>query len=123
MHCAHERRYQGLPGLSINWGAWSEVGAAAERQVDKRVSAQGIGVITPQQGLAALELLMQGRSPQVGVLPVEWSTFLAKYGDAVPAWFAEVRPERTQRPTSQRKDSVVEIGQANARPSIAGAAG
>ena len=39
---ARERRSRGLPGLSINWGAWTEVGAAAERGVAERIAAQGL---------------------------------------------------------------------------------
>ena len=38
---AHRRAACGQPGLSINWGAWSEVGAAAERGVDKRGGRAG----------------------------------------------------------------------------------
>ena len=30
---AHYRRSQGLPALSINWGVWSDIGAAAKRQL------------------------------------------------------------------------------------------
>ena len=39
---AHRRRALGLPAMSINWGVWSEVGAAAERSVEARATAQGI---------------------------------------------------------------------------------
>ena len=37
---AHHRRASGLPALSINWGVWSEVGAAAERNVDARAGTR-----------------------------------------------------------------------------------
>lgn len=73
---AAHRRAQGLPGLSIGWGAWSEVGAAADRQVDQRISARGIDVIAPQQGLDMLQALMRSDAVHVGVLPVRWDRFL-----------------------------------------------
>ncbi|PYS76016.1 MAG: hypothetical protein DMF66_17050, partial [Acidobacteria bacterium] len=38
---AHRRRASGLHGLSINWGAWSGVGAAAVRRADKRMTLAG----------------------------------------------------------------------------------
>jgi NADPH:quinone reductase-like Zn-dependent oxidoreductase/SAM-dependent methyltransferase/NADP-dependent 3-hydroxy acid dehydrogenase YdfG len=78
---AAHRRALGLPGLSISWGAWSEVGAAADRQVDQRVAARGIDVITPAHGLELLEKLMRAEAAHVGVFPVRWERFLAG-GDA-----------------------------------------
>ncbi|EGJ29406.1 dehydrogenase [Moorena producens 3L] len=70
---AHYRRAQGLPGLSIHWGAVSQVGEAAERGADVRLSKQGMGVISPTQVLESLELLISGSDVEVGVVPIEWS--------------------------------------------------
>ncbi|AOY81498.2 SDR family NAD(P)-dependent oxidoreductase [Moorena producens JHB] len=70
---AHYRRAQGLPGLSIHWGAVSQVGEAAERGADMRVSKQGMGAISPAQVLESLELLISGSDVEVGVVPIEWS--------------------------------------------------
>jgi acyl carrier protein len=70
---AHYRRTMGLPGLSIHWGAVSQVGEAAERGADLRVGKQGMGVISPAQVLESLELLMSGSDVEVGVVPIEWS--------------------------------------------------
>ncbi|KQU73850.1 MULTISPECIES: type I polyketide synthase [unclassified Rhizobacter] len=81
---AAHRRALGLPGLSIGWGAWSEVGAAADRQVDQRVAARGIDVITPAHGLELLEKLMRAEAPHAGVFPVRWERFLASGGTPGP---------------------------------------
>ena len=70
---AHYRRGMGLSGLSIHWGAVAQVGEAAERGADMRVSKQGMGVISPTQVLESLELLMSGSDVEVGVVPLEWS--------------------------------------------------
>ena len=48
-------RASGIPAQSIDWGAWSEVGAAAERNVAERVIGRGVESISPQGGLDALE--------------------------------------------------------------------
>lgn len=45
---AYYRTAQGLPTISINWGAWAEIGAAAERKMEA-------GTFSPQEGLQALE--------------------------------------------------------------------
>jgi len=73
---AHHRRSRGLPAMSINWGVWSEVGAAAERGVGERATLQGMGTFTPDQGLRVLERLLLAGPAQVGVMPVNWSTLL-----------------------------------------------
>jgi acyl carrier protein len=73
---AHERRERGLHGLSINWGAWADVGAAAGQEVSDRLAAQGLGAMTPARGIQALESLLQGESSQMTVLPVDWRRFM-----------------------------------------------
>ncbi|NES43191.1 MAG: hypothetical protein F6K20_17875 [Moorea sp. SIO2C4] len=62
-------------GLSIHWGAISQVGEAAERGTDARVLQQGMGAISPTQFLESLEQLMSGSGVEVGVVPIEWSAW------------------------------------------------
>lgn len=75
----HYRQAQGLPALSINWGAWSEIGEAAEMGQNHRhrMTAGGMGFIAPQQGIATLAYLLKEQAVQVGVLPIGWPAFLA----------------------------------------------
>jgi NADPH:quinone reductase-like Zn-dependent oxidoreductase/acyl carrier protein len=72
---AHYRRSCGLPALSINWGAWSAVGAAARRNIGARVRMQGMAEIAPADGLRVLDKVWHASRSQVGVLPVDWSEF------------------------------------------------
>ena len=92
---AHYRHAQGLPTLSINWGAWAEIGAAAElvRANQAQMVAQGMGFITPAQGVAAFASLLSQANPQVGVLPITWAKYNAIVG-ATP-FYAEVAPPVT----------------------------
>ena len=87
---AHHRRAEGLPGLSINWSAWAEVGAAAERKVAERIKTKGIGAIAPLQGLQALERLLSQSSSQVGVIPIDWPAFMAEAA-SIP-FFSDFKP-------------------------------
>ena len=77
---ARERSTRGLPGLSINWGAWAEVGMAADRGLTDRLAAQGIGAFTASQGLAALARLLADRAAQVAVLQADWRRFVDRSG-------------------------------------------
>ena len=74
----HYRRARGLPALSINWGAWAEVGAAAAlvRTQQQQLLAQGMGVINTRTGIDAFAYLLQQRAPQIGVVPIHWAKFL-----------------------------------------------
>ena len=46
----HARRAQGLPGLSINWGPWAEVGMAARLDSQQRLRLTRQGVISLSYG-------------------------------------------------------------------------
>jgi acyl carrier protein len=88
---ARERKSEGRPGLSINWGAWTDVGAAADRKVTGRLATQGIGALTPAQGIQALERLLGEGRAQVAVAPVEWQKYVQHLNRAtVPPFLSEV---------------------------------
>jgi acyl transferase domain-containing protein len=77
---AHHRQGLGLPALSINWGVWSEIGAAVRHNVGARVKTQGFGTISPQQGMQIFEHLLARPSAQVGVVPIDWSLLAHRSG-------------------------------------------
>jgi acyl transferase domain-containing protein/surfactin synthase thioesterase subunit/acyl carrier protein len=75
---AHYRLSQGLPALSINWGPWDEAGMAASLNDHnrQRMRSQGIGMISPAQGLEIFGFLLGQPLAQVGVLSVKWPKIL-----------------------------------------------
>jgi acyl carrier protein len=84
--------------LSIDWGAWTQIGAAADRGIVDRLAAQGIGAITPTQGLVALRRLMEANTTQAAVLPIDWKRYLQKAdGAAIPAFLSEVAGAAAER--------------------------
>ena len=74
---AGHRRAMGLPGQSIAWGAWSEIGEAAEQRerIEERRAALGGRWFTPQQGLRALERLVRQDITNSVVMSMDWSVF------------------------------------------------
>jgi acyl carrier protein len=83
----HHRRDLGLPGLSINWGAWSDGGMAANEQMRQRMSARGVSAIAAPEGLELLAGLLRSDLAQIGVFPVDWSRFLEQFPREVPPIF------------------------------------
>ena len=95
---AFYRRDRGLPALSINWGPWSEVGAAAHRDLNQHALLQGMGVIQPQSGLRAMALAMAQQRPQVAILPLQRRQFLGQFPPGtVPRFFSALEPELVSR--------------------------
>ena len=101
------RQAKGLPTLSINWGAWAQIGAAAERGVDTRGLLRSIAI---SDGLAALEHVLRRpatgglfRPPQLAVLAVDWSQLEGEAGGrGASRLFSELRSEAL--PTARRHD-------------------
>ena len=74
---AGHRRALGLPGQAIAWGAWSEIGEAAEQRerIERRRSALGGRWFTPGQGLRAFEKLVCQDTTASVVMSMDWPVF------------------------------------------------
>ncbi|MEL7333428.1 MAG: SDR family NAD(P)-dependent oxidoreductase, partial [Cyanobacteria bacterium J06560_2] len=77
------RRAHNLPGLSINWGPWANVGMAAQQDtsIQDRLQARGVNPLTPEQALEILEQLLTPHSQpsaQVGAFSIDWPKFTAQ---------------------------------------------
>ncbi len=96
---AHYRRAKGLPALSINWGPWAEIGAAARHHQSDRITKGGKHSITPQAGLEIFGRLLRQPFAQVGVLPVmSGSEVVEAFGGHESApFFAALMREIAQR--------------------------
>ena len=74
---AGHRRALGLAGQAIAWGAWSEIGEAAEQRerIDSQRSALGGRWFTPQQGIRAFDRLVRQDATHSVVMSMDWSVF------------------------------------------------
>ncbi|WP_211905902.1 SDR family NAD(P)-dependent oxidoreductase [Ralstonia syzygii] len=52
----------------INWGYWGSVGVVADPGHRARMAEQGLGSIEPDEGMAALDRLLAGPWPQLGLV-------------------------------------------------------
>jgi acyl transferase domain-containing protein/surfactin synthase thioesterase subunit len=70
---SHHRHKMGLPALSLNWTAWSDVGMATPviDHASRYLAAQGMGTVDTASGMAILErVLTDDYAPQIGIVPL-----------------------------------------------------
>ena len=74
---AGHRRAIGLAGQAIAWGAWSEIGEAAEQRgrIERQRAALGGRWFTPEQGIRALDRLVRQDVTHSVVMAMDWGVF------------------------------------------------
>jgi acyl transferase domain-containing protein/acyl carrier protein len=95
---AHERRVQGLPCLSVNWGPWAEVGIAARASSGRGSASRVMHPLAPAQALAALNRLFEKNAPaQAVAISVDWTLLAQSFnGQQPPALIADILREKAR---------------------------
>ncbi len=74
---ASHRKTLGLPALSVNWGAFSQIGMLAQDDAGTQIRAKaGIGSFDPQEALSHLLIAMEHNFNQICIAKIRWSDFL-----------------------------------------------
>ncbi|WP_367038541.1 type I polyketide synthase [Streptomyces sp. Je 1-332] len=92
------RRGLGLPTTCVNWGPWAQVGRGAAME------DRGYAMITPAEGIAALERILAHDRDRTAYTPIDLSRWLESYPDTGrTAFFAEMAaPEAGADPLGGR---------------------
>jgi NADPH:quinone reductase-like Zn-dependent oxidoreductase/SAM-dependent methyltransferase/acyl carrier protein len=73
------RRAQGLPATSINWGAWSGLGAAVrDPELERRRARTGLKTITVGEGFELLDHILRANHAHVIAARVDWDTYASQ---------------------------------------------
>ncbi len=72
---AAHRRAIGLPGQSIAWGAWSDIGEAAEQRerIASQLESSGTRWIAPEVGIRTLDYLVRQDRKNSAAMSVDWT--------------------------------------------------
>lgn len=108
---AYYRRSQGLPALSLSWGPWGQVGmmAALDDRDQRRWAKQGVGFITPEQGVKVMEEVLDHTSAHLAVMPIDWPAFFrANSGNYEPPLFAELAQEAQSKKKAEEPSAASE---------------
>ncbi|KPA09302.1 polyketide synthase [Candidatus Magnetomorum sp. HK-1] len=102
---ANYRKSIGLPGLSINWSAWSEIGLASTTAIEQRLKMRGTNLIAPYQGLVVFDYLLSQNTSQVAVMPISWDKF---FQFEINPFYADIEKKQDIKSTED-KDFKIQI--------------
>ena len=73
------RRSEGLPANAINWGPWAEGGMALEagNRADAAWRKLAIQLIQPEEGIRALERILDSGEPHAAAVECDWDRYTA----------------------------------------------
>lgn len=93
---AKNRRAQGLPCLSINWGPWAEIGMAARASNGRGPASKVMHPLAPAQALALMDRLFEKNGPaQAVAMSVDWELLGRSFnGQAPPSLIADLIREK-----------------------------
>ncbi|PRH78063.1 hypothetical protein C6N75_16935, partial [Streptomyces solincola] len=98
---AARRRGLGLPGASLSWGLWQQAGVGLTANLGDaelaRLRRQGVGALTPAQGLAALDAALGHDRPHLVPVKLELEALQRAQdtgSDVPPLLRGLVRPRR-----------------------------
>ncbi|HEY1618304.1 MAG TPA: type I polyketide synthase [Streptosporangiaceae bacterium] len=77
---ASQRASMGLPGLSISWGAWGEIGlAAAQANRGKRLAVRGVASMDPERALEEFGRALGSPGSHLAVMPFDFRQWCQFY--------------------------------------------
>ncbi|MDC3955567.1 type I polyketide synthase [Polyangium jinanense] len=104
---AHARKAAGRPAISLNWGPFEEIGLAAAlgAQQKTRFQREGLGMLTPRDGLALLGQALGRSEAQLGALSIDLDGLTQGLaGRALPPLFrafAAPSPARSEKQSDE----------------------
>jgi len=101
---ARRRRDEGRPALSVAWGAWAEVGMAADETAERELSRRGVRGMLPELALGVLGHALDADETFLAVADVDWDRFAATFTAARPRPLLDLIPEAA----APGRDAVVE---------------
>jgi NAD(P)-dependent dehydrogenase (short-subunit alcohol dehydrogenase family)/acyl carrier protein len=94
---AEQRRAQGLPAVSVAWGAWADAGLATG-EVGERLRQRGVAPMAPQRAIEALQGTLDRGETVLGAASIEWGVFASAMRAVRPATLFDELPEATSPP-------------------------
>ncbi|GHD52895.1 hypothetical protein GCM10017083_28850 [Thalassobaculum fulvum] len=115
------RRQQGLPAISMDWGAWAEIGAVPKAGVEAHVERTGLVHMAPDEAMRAFAWAMAAQPEQVTVLDADWAAYRRRFPiGGVPTLLAGLGRSVASTATAQPAEAVAETLRARLAAAPAG---
>lgn len=105
---ARYRNTRGLPGLSIQWGPWDEIGMTArlEERYRQRLAERGLRGLRTEKALEAFGKVLGGEG-SVGVFAWEPTVYRAVLATTLPAFYSKIFAGESTKAISTAKSEIV----------------
>ena len=101
------RRCDGRTGVSVQWGAWGEVGAAVRESALETLQRKGILTMTPAIGMNAFHHLISTTRAQLAIAEMDWSRFLDQR--PLTGFLARLTEPRSSIRAPDQSESLIDI--------------
>ncbi|MFJ9615939.1 type I polyketide synthase [Streptomyces noursei] len=96
---AAHRRSLDLPGASVAWGTWGEVGMATVPEVHERLHRQGVRAMEPDHAIGALQQMLEDDDTTLAVTLMDWEAFAPSFTATRPSALFSTVPEAVRAVT------------------------
>lgn len=118
---AHHRHASGLPGTTVNWGPWAEVGMAArvEEKLQERLGRIGFEHVAPATAMELLGSILSSDYHQVVAANMNFSAFLGSgLGDSPLFEWMRKAAESGQTSASDFRETMLQLPAENRMQSV-----
>lgn len=112
---ARQRQNAGLPGLSVNWGAFDQAGAVVDRGQLGQMAARGVKTMPLRDGFDAMQRAISEGVPNIGVVSLDWPGFMAGLNGVLPPFlenFRQIATPEGPRETTTIATDVIDFAKA-----------
>ncbi|BBM86753.1 type I polyketide synthase [Candidatus Uabimicrobium amorphum] len=89
---ANYREARSLPGVSVHWGPWSEIGMAADLEKKHRETAPELKYLNPETGVQLLDVIKTVRG-KLGVFDIEWEKLGNRFREVNGRFLGKLLPD------------------------------
>ncbi|CQD09704.1 Beta-ketoacyl synthase [Mycobacterium europaeum] len=94
---AWQRRAEGRPALSVDWGPWAQLGFFARTELQSYFAQYGVEAMSATDNLRALSSLLADSATQAVVLDIDWARWETDLRPPLLAELGVARPDEKPR--------------------------